>query len=162
MEAKLIEKLDRRRYRAMALMVVAQVMCLILSLTAMVFKVGFPRVLFGLSLLLLAVSIVWFLAIKRRIGRDKDLRAALRNEMYETYNNLSQRIAFVVVMCALSLVALSYVLSVILGNTQTLPVDYLTIGHMQGIPLAAFFESIFWLGLLAFSISWLVLNRNRK
>ncbi len=88
----------------------------------------------------MVVAAVWFTTIRSRIVRNKELKAALYNEMYIVYEHRSQRIALWVVMCALV-------------------VGMLTGQYTLSMPGYIFCEVVFFLGLAVLKVSWLIYNR---
>lgn len=147
MEAKTIEKLDRRRYLAVALQAAA-LLDIVVETALWYIRHWDPETpvlnISGYAGLPLFVGAgAWYLAIEARIRRDRDLRAALHNEMYVVYKHRSQRIALWVVMCALL-------------------VGTLTGQETLSFPGYIFCEVVFFLGLATLKTSWLILNRNRR
>ncbi len=143
MDAKLIEKLDRQRYWAVMLQAIA--LADIFIETTLWYALHWDAVghTFNISgivgLPLLIVAAVWFTVLRSRIVKDKDLKAALYNEMYTVYEHRSQRIALWVVMCALTICFI-----------------FEDIGML---PTRLICEVIFFLGLATLKISWLIYNR---
>lgn len=78
-----------------------------------------------------------------RIYLNKDLRTALHDEMYVKYKHRSIWIGF---LASISLMLVTTPLSVF----KIIPYEW------------AVNQLIFWIGLLTISISWLILNRNRR
>jgi hypothetical protein len=156
----LTERLDRQRYWAVVLQAVALVDILIETTVwyACRLKIGGDH--FGVSsylildgdqqvfalqgfvgLPLLIAAGIWYFVIWCRTVRDKEVRAALYNEMYLANKHRSQRITLWVVMCAL-----------LAGFFFE---DYSQI-------LRQICEIIFFLGFSTLKVSWLILNRSRR
>ncbi len=157
MDAKLIEKLDSQRYWAVILQTVA-LLSFFLSETILWYISHWEKAVWDNMILspyefgiwiwgclgwaLLIVAGVWFGIIECRVSRNKELRAALHNEMYLAYKRRAQQIALWVVMCTLFVC---------------------TILEVFGkLPSLFICELIFFLGLGVLQTSWLILNRNRR
>jgi hypothetical protein len=160
MTAKLIESLDRQRYWAVVLQAVALLDILIETTVWYACRLKIGNDQFGVSsylildgghevfalqgfvgLPLLVAAGIWYFVIWCRIVRNKELHAALHNEMYLANKHRSQRITLWVVMCALL--------------AGFLFEDYSRI-------LRPICEIIFFLGFSTLKVSWLILNRSRR
>lgn len=160
MKARTIERLDTLRYWTVVVQAVTLLnvfmstiaLCYILNWKETLFQTMLQEglsngfVIWGcISEMLFIASLFWYAIIECRIAQDKELRAALHNEMYLAYMHRAQQIALWVVMG--TLLVFYFLENLRLNNIEELP----AIGY--GL--------IFYLGLTTLQTSWLIYNRRR-
>lgn len=151
MNAKIIEKLDRQRYWAVLIEAVGLFVMILeivmqyveLGATPEVYMLTFGGGLFGLwcfaiGLPLLIVGGIWYFVVWLKGRRDKDVRNALYNEMYQEHKCRYQRYSMWAMIIAGIL------------SLFVVPWKY---------PFPAVVEIVIFVGLLTMKVSWLIMNR---
>lgn len=151
MDAQLIERLNRQRYRAVMLETFGLLLTAAETLIAYlrlgpepnIFTIGSGYIIhgaFSVGLLILLAGGIWYGIVWLKTRRSKQLRDALYDELYMQHKYRYQRLTMWVMI-------IGGIVSMFLVSTPTYPHMIVT-------------EMVIIAGLLTMKVSWLILNKN--